>query len=72
MVVRMTWTDCGEAGDYVVLNAFSPRVLVSRPDNMDETVQHTKFCDFTFCKVARAFPIEHRNPHFQKMQKLAD
>ena len=32
---RPTWTDCDEAGDYVVL---STRDLVSRPDNMDETV----------------------------------
>ena len=38
---RPTWTDCDEAGDYVVPNVFSPRDLVSRPDNMDETVQHT-------------------------------
>ena len=36
-----TWTDCDEAGDYVVPNVFSPRDLVSRPDNMDETVPHT-------------------------------
>ena len=35
-----TWTDCAEAGDYVVPNVFSPRDLVSRPDNM-ETVPHT-------------------------------
>ena len=37
---RPTWTDCDEAGDYVVPNVFSPRDLVSRPDNMDETVPH--------------------------------
>ena len=36
-----TWTDCDEAGDYVVPNVLSPRDLVSRPDNMDETVPHT-------------------------------
>ena len=36
-----TWTDCGEAGDYVVPNVLSPRDLVFRPDNMDETVPHT-------------------------------
>ena len=35
MDVRLTWTDCDEAGDYVVPNVFSPRDLVSRPDNMD-------------------------------------
>ena len=39
---RLTWTDCDEAGDYVVPNVLSPRDLVSRPDIMDETVPHTK------------------------------
>ena len=39
---RPTWTDCGEAEDYVVPNVLSPRDLVFRPDNMDETVPHTK------------------------------
>ena len=40
---RPTWTDCDEAGgDYVVPNVLSPRDLVSRPDNMDETVSHTE------------------------------
>ena len=38
---RPTWTDCDEAGDYVVPNVLSPRDLISRPDNMDETVPHT-------------------------------
>ena len=33
---RPTWTDCDEAGDYVVPNVLSPR-----PDIMDETVPHT-------------------------------
>ena len=42
MDVRLTWTDCDEAGDYVVPNVLSPRYLVSRPDNMDETVLHKK------------------------------
>ena len=37
---RPTWTDCDEAGDYVVPNVLSPRDLVSRPDNMDKTVSH--------------------------------
>ena len=41
MCVRLTWTDCNEAGDYVIPNVLSPRVLVSRPDHMDETVLHT-------------------------------
>ena len=31
-------TNCDEAGDYVVPNVLSPRDLVSRPYNMDETV----------------------------------
>ena len=38
---RPTRRDCAEAGDYVVPNVLSPRDLVSRPDNMDETVSHT-------------------------------
>ena len=38
--VRLTWTECDEAGDYVVPNVLSPRDLVSRPDNMGETVLH--------------------------------
>ena len=40
---RPTWTDCDEAGDYVVPNVLSPRDLVFRPDNMDETVPHFVF-----------------------------
>ena len=39
---RPTWTDCDETGDYVVPNVLSLRDLVFRPDNMDETVPHTK------------------------------
>ena len=38
---RPIWTDCDEAGDYVVPNVLSPMDLVFRPDNMDETVPHT-------------------------------
>ena len=38
---RLIWTDCDEAGYYVVPNVSSPRDLVSRPENMDETVPHT-------------------------------
>ena len=38
---RPTWTDCEKAGDSVVPNVFSPRDLVSRPDNMDETEPHS-------------------------------
>ena len=48
---RPTWTDCDEAGDYVVPNVLSPKDLVFRPDNMDETVPHTQFA------VSRAFLI---------------
>ena len=39
---RKRWTDCEEAGDYVVPYVLSPRDLIFRPDNMDETVPHTK------------------------------
>ena len=38
--VRLSWTDCDKAGDFVVPNVLSPKDLVSRPDNMDETVLH--------------------------------
>ena len=38
---RPNWTDCDEAGDYVVPNVLSPRDLVFRTDNMDVTVPHT-------------------------------
>ena len=38
---RLIWTDCDEAGYYVVPNVLSLRDLVSRPANMDETVPHT-------------------------------
>ena len=41
---RPTWTDCDEAGDYVVPNVLSPRDLVSRPDIMDEIVPYTYHC----------------------------
>ena len=64
MYKRLTWTDCYEAGDYVVSNVFSPRDLVSRPDNMDETVLHTHqsiYDIITLC-VALTFISEvHRN-----------
>ena len=36
--LRLTWTDCDEAEDYVLPNMLSPRDLVFRPDIMDETV----------------------------------
>ena len=44
---RMTDLDYDEAGDYVVPNVLSPRDLVSRPDNMDETVPHN------YCSVKK-------------------
>ena len=34
MDLRLTRTNCDEAGDYVLPNVLSPRDLVSRPDNM--------------------------------------
>ena len=41
MGVRLAWTDCDEARDYVVPYVLSPRDLVFRPDNMDEIILHT-------------------------------
>ena len=43
MDVRLNWTDCDEAGGFIVPNVLSPRDLSSmaRPDNMYETVLHT-------------------------------
>ena len=38
---RPTWTDCDEAGDYVVPNVLNTRDPVSRHDIMDEYVPHT-------------------------------
>ena len=45
---RQNWTDCDEAGDYVVPNVLSPRdlLVVFRPDNMGETVPHTTITRF--------------------------
>ena len=51
---RPTWTDCDEAGDYVVPNVFSPRDLVSRPDIMDETVTHTHNSSLVFLEPNRS------------------
>ena len=39
---RPTWTDSDEAGEYVGPNVLSPRDLVFRPVNMDETVPHIR------------------------------
>ena len=41
MYGRPTWTYFDEVGDYFVPNVCSPRDLLARPDNMDETVPHT-------------------------------
>ena len=43
---RPTWTDCDEAGDYVVPNVLSPRDLVFRPDNMDELYHKQTYLSF--------------------------
>ena len=37
--LRLTWTDCDEAEDYVVPNALSPMDLVFRPYIMDKIVK---------------------------------
>ena len=54
---RPTLTVCDEAGDYVVPNVLSPRDLVFRPDNMNETVPHTHkvtvFSSGSFCQIYR-------------------
>ena len=51
--------DCDEAGDYAVPNVLSPRDLVSRPDNMDETVlPHTlKNSDNSYHGIVRTLPM---------------
>ena len=36
-----TQETCDEAGDCVVPNVLTPRDLVSKPDNMDETLLHS-------------------------------
>ena len=35
---RLIRTNCDKAGDYVVPNVLIQRDLVSRPENMDETI----------------------------------
>ena len=54
MDVRLTWTDCDEAGDYVVPIVLSPRNLVSRSDNMNETVLHTHILRYLSKKIKNA------------------
>ena len=64
---RPTWTDCDEAGDYVVPNVLSPRDLVSRPDIMDETVPHTIFvfnkCNFDIPKFSYCCLFHNKSLH---------
>ena len=48
MYGRPTWIDYDEAGDYVVPNVLSPRDLVFRPDNMDETM-NVADCKLRIC-----------------------
>ena len=50
---RPAWTDCDEAGDFAVPNVVSPRDLVSRPENMDETVPHIH----THAKIREIFDM---------------
>ena len=57
---RPTWTDCDEAGDFVVPNVLSPRDLVSRPDIMDETVPH-KSISWQILIKKHSY-LDHRNP----------
>ena len=64
MDLRLTWTDCDEARDYVVPNVLSPRDLVSRPDNMDETVLHMKM--FYVGGNNHVFELPPFNSHAQK------
>ena len=59
---RPTWTDCDEAGDYVVPNVLSPRDLVFRPDNMDETVPH-KYLTRFFYRPKHFFLTFHTLSH---------
>ena len=57
---RPTLTDCDEAGDYVVPNVLSPRDLVFRPDNMDETVPQTHIGSFFLsqdCQILCTFDL---------------
>ena len=59
---RPTWTDRDEASDYVVPNVLSPRDLIFRPDNMDETVPHaiTRQCFEQIC-ADLAYPSQYDN-----------
>ena len=56
-------TNCDEAGDYVVPNVLNPRDLVSRPDNMDETILSSSF---SFSVTERLSLISHPGQHLIK------
>ena len=64
---RPTWTDCDEAGDYVVPNVLSPRDLVFRPDKMDETVPHT-----THFNLGLRYGIRKRETNIQMRDAFAN
>ena len=66
---RPTWTDCDEDGDYVVPNVLSPRDLVFRHDNMDETVPHTYDLINAFNSTSRYLDdlLNIDNIHFEHM-----
>ena len=53
MGVRLTWTDCDEARDYVVPNVLSSRDLVSIPDNMEKTL--TPFLEIEVFLLVQSF-----------------
>ena len=60
---RLTWTDCDEAGDYVVPNVLSPRDLVFRPDNINETVPHIIFHNDSATLLVTYFSHDVTEPH---------
>ena len=47
---RPTWTDCHEAGDYVVPNVLSPRDIVSRPDKWTKLYHTQEQISWVFCE----------------------
>ena len=51
MDVRLAWTECDDAGDYLVPNVLSQRDLASRPGKMEETVLHTFSEHYSYNKV---------------------
>ena len=66
MDVRLTWTDCEEAGDYVVPNVLSPRDLVSKPDSMEETVLHVWYTSLAMSSA----PSTDTGPWLQMVDAL--